>query len=350
MSPGESFATSFPVRNNGTTGLKYNVTGTGTGGLAVAGGMQYAVYFGSTATNTGTEAAGNRVGALRWHHADRRERRDAHAGVHDLGARPHPGDEYHRDDLRRRPAQQHRRQRAPGTDHQRQPGLQRPPADRSLMTTTRLLRGARETVLWTGALVGLLAVAAGFAVVVMNASFLVFRSGSMSPDIRTGALALATPVDARDIRPGDVVSVHAADGSQITHRVVSSTLRGDEASLVLRGDANSTPDAEVYVVRTAERVHLVRAVRRLRRRLRDDARGSRRHHVHVPRPCWWSHRSARRPRGSRPAAGTAADESGGSRPRSAATAAVVAVAVAGSAVAGGGRSPAPRRRSTTPPR
>lgn len=63
MSPGESVATSFPVRNNGTTGLKYNVAGTATGGLAVAGGMQYAVYFGVTATNTGTEANANRVGA-----------------------------------------------------------------------------------------------------------------------------------------------------------------------------------------------------------------------------------------------------------------------------------------------
>lgn len=61
--PGESHAQSFPVRNNGTAGLKYNVGGTATGGLAVATGMQYAVYFGSTASNTGTEAAGNRVGA-----------------------------------------------------------------------------------------------------------------------------------------------------------------------------------------------------------------------------------------------------------------------------------------------
>lgn len=122
------------------------------------------------------------------------------------------------------------------------------------MTVDRLVRGARESALWSGAVLGLLAVAAGIAVVALNASFLVFRSGSMSPAIDTGALALATPVRAQDIRPGDVVSVHTADGSQITHRVVSSTVRGDEASLVLQGDANSTPDAEVYVVQTVERV------------------------------------------------------------------------------------------------
>lgn len=61
--PGESYAVSFPVRNNGTAALKYNVSGTGAGGLAVATGMQFAVYFGVTAANTGTEANGNRTGA-----------------------------------------------------------------------------------------------------------------------------------------------------------------------------------------------------------------------------------------------------------------------------------------------
>jgi predicted ribosomally synthesized peptide with SipW-like signal peptide len=63
VAPGESVAVSFPVRNNGTLGLKYTVTGTGTGGLAVVGGMQFATYFGVSAANSGTEAAGNRTGS-----------------------------------------------------------------------------------------------------------------------------------------------------------------------------------------------------------------------------------------------------------------------------------------------
>ncbi len=61
--PAESYAVSFPVKNNGTTGLKYTLTGTGSGALAVANGMQFAVYFGVTASNAGTEANGNRVGS-----------------------------------------------------------------------------------------------------------------------------------------------------------------------------------------------------------------------------------------------------------------------------------------------
>jgi predicted ribosomally synthesized peptide with SipW-like signal peptide len=63
IAPGESVAVSFPVRNNGSIALKYTVTGTGSGGLAVANGMQLATYFGVPAANTGSEAAGNRTGS-----------------------------------------------------------------------------------------------------------------------------------------------------------------------------------------------------------------------------------------------------------------------------------------------
>lgn len=63
MVPGESIAATFPVANNGTVPLTYNLTGTGSGGLAVTNGLQYAVTFGGTATNTGSAATGNRTGS-----------------------------------------------------------------------------------------------------------------------------------------------------------------------------------------------------------------------------------------------------------------------------------------------
>lgn len=112
----------------------------------------------------------------------------------------------------------------------------------------------REAALWAGAALGLLAVAAGIAVAIGGFGFLIFRSGSMEPEIPTGGIALSRTVDAADIEVGDVVSVVAASGSRITHRVVGVTLRGDQAVLVLKGDANSTEDAELYVVSSAERV------------------------------------------------------------------------------------------------
>lgn len=117
-----------------------------------------------------------------------------------------------------------------------------------------MLRRLRELLLWAGAALGLLAVLAGLAVALGGFSFLIFRSGSMSPEIPTGGIALSRTVEADEIRPGDVVSVTAASGERITHRVVSTTVRDGEATLVLKGDANATADSEVYVVDSAERV------------------------------------------------------------------------------------------------
>ncbi len=65
MVPSESFAYSFPVKNNGTVPLTYTLTGTGAGPLAVTNGMQYAVTFGnatSAASSNVTAANGLREG------------------------------------------------------------------------------------------------------------------------------------------------------------------------------------------------------------------------------------------------------------------------------------------------
>ncbi|WP_372736841.1 signal peptidase I [Nocardioides sp.] len=126
--------------------------------------------------------------------------------------------------------------------------------DVAMRPQSKVPRVMGEIVLWIGAILGLVAIAAGIAVLAFDVRFLVFRSGSMAPQIHTGALAIARPVAAEEIETGDVVSVRSADGMQITHRVVTATVRGDEASLLLRGDANGAPDAEVYTVRSADRV------------------------------------------------------------------------------------------------
>lgn len=60
MLPGESRAVSFAVRNAGTAGLTYAVSGSATGGLTP--GLRFSVYAGGVASNTGTAAAGNRTG------------------------------------------------------------------------------------------------------------------------------------------------------------------------------------------------------------------------------------------------------------------------------------------------
>ena len=113
-----------------------------------------------------------------------------------------------------------------------------------------------QTVLTVGAVLGVvcLLLAAGSALFGLRP--LVFRSGSMSPTIDTGALGLAREVDAARLEVGDVVSVPTGDGERVTHRIVRVTHRGETATLALRGDANEAPDARTYVVGSADRVLL----------------------------------------------------------------------------------------------
>lgn len=79
------------------------------------------------------------------------------------------------------------------------------------------------------------------------------ESGSMGTAVPVGSLAISRPVPAAAVTPGDVVSVVGPDAQRLTHRVVSAERTADGSStvsLVLKGDANSVPDAEPIVVQS----------------------------------------------------------------------------------------------------
>jgi signal peptidase I len=84
---------------------------------------------------------------------------------------------------------------------------------------------------------------------------LVFLSGSMSPTIQAGSLALSETVDASEIAVGDIVTVPYHD-SYVTHRVVAVTHSTDKATLTLRGDGNKTPDDTVHEVTSVQRTRI----------------------------------------------------------------------------------------------
>lgn len=64
-------------------------------------------------------------------------------------------------------------------------------------------------------------------------------SGSMEPNIQTGALAYVnTKYEISDIKEGDVIAFRAGD-SQVTHRVVSIN---DDRTFTTKGDANDAND------------------------------------------------------------------------------------------------------------
>lgn len=118
----------------------------------------------------------------------------------------------------------------------------------------RNLSRLQNNLLTLGAILGTLCLVAALTGILLGAKPLVFRSGSMSPTIATGALGVSLPVEAQEIRTGDIISVENAAGVRITHRVVTSEVANGTAILTLKGDANAVADPEPYVLRTADRV------------------------------------------------------------------------------------------------
>ncbi|MEU6137167.1 signal peptidase I [Nocardioides sp. NPDC047086] len=114
-------------------------------------------------------------------------------------------------------------------------------------------RRTGDLALTVAAVAGVLCLLILLAGLAFDVRPLVFRSGSMSPAIPTGSLALAVPVDHHEIEVGDVVSV-PYERTRVTHRVVSIDHTESSSLLRLQGDANDTADLRPYQVTAADRV------------------------------------------------------------------------------------------------
>jgi len=122
-------------------------------------------------------------------------------------------------------------------------------------TSSTAAHKAREVALTVGAIAGLICIVATVAALLFDVKPLIFRSGSMSPEITTGSLALARTVPAGDLAVGDVVSVENSQGTRITHRVYEIQPQdGNTTVVTLKGDANADPDVEPYSITEADRV------------------------------------------------------------------------------------------------
>lgn len=114
---------------------------------------------------------------------------------------------------------------------------------------------AKEIALNIGAIAGVICIVATAVALVFGIKPLVFRSGSMAPQISTGSLAFARTVPATDVAVGDVISVHNAQGTRVSHRVIDVQPAGDGAvNAILQGDANNVADREPYTITEADRV------------------------------------------------------------------------------------------------
>ena len=113
----------------------------------------------------------------------------------------------------------------------------------------------REALLWAGAAIGALSATAAIAGIALGITPVIFTSGSMSPAISAGAVALTQETAIADVSEQDVISFIRSDGARVTHRVtaVASTPDGTPV-LTTKGDANDTADAEPVTTATVDRV------------------------------------------------------------------------------------------------
>jgi signal peptidase I len=73
---------------------------------------------------------------------------------------------------------------------------------------------------------------------------LVVYSGSMEPTIPVGSVVILTPVQAADVKQGDVITFQRPDNKSelVTHRVIAVESGPNGQQWITKGDANTTAD------------------------------------------------------------------------------------------------------------
>ncbi len=114
-----------------------------------------------------------------------------------------------------------------------------------------------DALLWIASAGGVVCIALVILAVVADVTLLMFRTGSMSPAIPAGSVAVVQRIPASAVAVGDIVTVDRDPELPVTHRVTSVASGSSEKLrvLTLRGDANEQDDPFPY---TVESVRIVR--------------------------------------------------------------------------------------------
>ena len=128
-------------------------------------------------------------------------------------------------------------------------------ADAGTRGWSRVASITRSTLLNVAAVLGSLCIVLVVLAVVFHITLIMFKTGSMAPDIPTGSLAVVRQIPAEDAKVGQVVTVDRTGLLPVTHRVVG-THAGPAGTtvLTLKGDANPTADPAPYTVRSVRLV------------------------------------------------------------------------------------------------
>jgi signal peptidase len=113
-----------------------------------------------------------------------------------------------------------------------------------------------DVLLWVAALAGVICIVLVILAFTAQITLIMFRTGSMSPTIPAGSVAVVQRIPADQIAVGDVVTVDRPGELPVTHRVTSITPGSgvQERTITMRGDANAGDDPFPYPV---TRVRLV---------------------------------------------------------------------------------------------
>lgn len=116
----------------------------------------------------------------------------------------------------------------------------------------RWARWAGSALLNAAALGGLLCIVLVILAWCFNISLIMFKTGSMSPTIPAGSVAVVRQVPAAEIKTGDIITVDRPGDLPVTHRVTGIEPGPTDAQRVItmRGDANPVDDPFPYTVET----------------------------------------------------------------------------------------------------
>ena len=105
------------------------------------------------------------------------------------------------------------------------------------------------------AFAGVVCIIAVICAFVFNISLIMFKTGSMSPTIPAGSLAIVREIPASDVRVGDVTTIDRDNQLPVTHRVVAvDPAGGDAYTIRMKGDANDEEDPYPYTESTVRKV------------------------------------------------------------------------------------------------
>ncbi|MCK8478615.1 signal peptidase I [Microbacterium aurugineum] len=107
-----------------------------------------------------------------------------------------------------------------------------------------------DALLWLAALAGVICIVLVVLAFTAQITLILFRTGSMSPTIPAGSVAVVQRIPASGIEVGDVVTVDRVGELPVTHRVttIAPGVGPEERIITMRGDANASEDPFPYTV------------------------------------------------------------------------------------------------------